>query len=79
LELPKEGRLGEEEFFFGFLDTQFWESGKSYKDFVVENHRFYFDILDILIVVLNFFNKTWDFVVILIHVFNNTEKHKLLQ
>jgi hypothetical protein len=37
-----------------------------------------FDIPHILIVVLIFFNKTWDSIAILIHVFSNTEKHRLL-
>jgi hypothetical protein len=33
-----------------------------------------------LIVVLGlFFNKTWDFTIILIHVYSNIEKHQLLQ
>jgi hypothetical protein len=45
---------------------------------VVENHRLYFDIAQILNVVLDFFsNKTWDYVVIWIHVFSNTKKHRL--
>jgi hypothetical protein len=57
----------------------FGKNGRNYRGFVVENHTFYFDIPQILIVVLIFFNKTWDSVVILIHVFNNTEKHRLLQ
>jgi hypothetical protein len=26
----------------------------------------------------DFFNKTWDSIVILIHVFNNTKKHRIL-
>jgi hypothetical protein len=46
---------------------------------VVENHIIYFDITQILSVVLGFFfNKTWDYAIIWIHVFSNTEKHKLL-
>jgi hypothetical protein len=70
---------GRGDFFGGFLQTQFWENGKSYKDFIVENHKFYFDIPQIIIIVFIFINKTWDFVIILIHVFNNINKHKLLQ
>jgi hypothetical protein len=43
---------------------------------VVKHHRLCFDIPHILSVVLRiFFNKTWDYVVIWIHVFNNTKKH----
>jgi hypothetical protein len=46
---------------------------------VVENLNLCFDIAQILSVVLGFFkNKTWDYVVIRIHVFNNTNKHRLL-
>ncbi len=46
----------------------------------VENHKLCFDITQILSVVLGFFfNKTWDYAVMWIHVFNNTEKHKLPQ
>jgi hypothetical protein len=76
LGLPKKGRSREKK----FLDTQFWgKSGRSYKNFGVENHKSCFDIPNTLIVVLIFFNKTWDFVVIMIHVFNNIKKHKLLQ
>jgi hypothetical protein len=45
----------------------------------IENHRLCFDITQILNVVRGiFFNKTWDYVVIRIHDFNNTKKHKLL-
>ncbi len=74
--LPKKGRSRENE---KFLNTQFWEkSGRSCRNFGVENHISCFDIPNILIVVLIFFNKPWDFVVNLIHVFNNTKKHKLL-
>jgi hypothetical protein len=76
LGLPKEGRSREKD---KFLNTQFWEkNGRSCRNFGVENHISCFDIPNILIVVLIFFNKPWDFVVIFIHVFSNIKKHKLL-
>jgi hypothetical protein len=47
---------------------------------MVENHKLYFGITQILTIVLGlFFNKTWDYAIIWIDVFNNTEKHKLLK
>jgi len=45
LGLPKEGRFGEEK---GFLE--FWERKRNCKYFVVENHRFCFDISKIFVV-----------------------------
>jgi hypothetical protein len=49
---------------------------RSCKYFILKNHRFCFDKLQISFVVLiSFFNKTWNFV----SIFNNAEKHKLLQ
>jgi len=46
---------------------------------VVENHIFCFDITHILSVVLGFFfNKTWDYSIIWIHLFSHIKKHKLL-
>jgi hypothetical protein len=38
----------------------------------------FFHIAQIVSVVLDFYNETWDYVVIWIHVFNNTNKHRLL-
>ncbi len=56
------------------------EEQKELEVLAVENHVFCFDIAQILSVALGFFfNKTWDYAVIWIHVFNNIEKHKLLQ
>jgi hypothetical protein len=47
---------------------------------MVENHILCFDITHILSVSLGiFFNERWEYVVIWIFVFSNTEKHKLLQ
>ncbi len=45
---------------------------------VVENHKLHFDITQILSVVLDFFNKTWNYAIILRDVFSNIEKHVLL-
>ncbi len=45
-----------------------------------KNHRLYFGITLILNVTLEKqMNKTQDYAVILIHVFNNTKNHRLLQ
>jgi hypothetical protein len=56
-----------------------WEEWKELHVLVVENHTFCCDIPQILIVVLGiFFNKPWNYIVILIHVFSSTEKHRLL-
>jgi len=45
----------------------------------IENHKLCFNMAQILNVVLGFFfNKTWDYVVIWIAIFSNTERHILL-
>jgi len=38
----------------------------------------FWDIPHILNIFLDFFNKTWDYAIILSHVFSNVEKHRLL-
>jgi hypothetical protein len=46
----------------------------------MENHKLCLDISQILNVVLGFsLTKHGNYIIIWIHVFNNTEKHKLLQ
>jgi hypothetical protein len=45
----------------------------------VENHILYFDTIDFKCCFGFFFNKTWDYVVILIHLLCNKKKRKLLK
>ncbi len=43
-----------------------------------KHHKLCFDITHLKCCFGSFFNKTWDHIVIWIHVFSNTNKHKLL-
>jgi hypothetical protein len=68
-------------FTFGLAFESFKEfegASKELEVLGVDNHKFYFDVTQNLSVVLDFFNKTWDYAIIYIHVFNNAYKHKLL-
>jgi hypothetical protein len=49
-----------------FLRNNFGKSGRSYRYFVVEYHKFYFDILHFMCCFDFIFNKTWNSIVILV-------------
>jgi hypothetical protein len=72
----KEGRSGEEE---RILKPIVLRRKRSYRYFVVETTYFVLVYHKFLFVFLFHFNKTWNSIVSLIHVFNNTMKHKILQ
>ncbi len=57
----------------------FKEKQEELEVFAIEYHRFYFDIAQILSVVLDCFaNKTWDYAVIWDSCFSNIKKYRLL-
>jgi hypothetical protein len=75
-----------------FKGGQFWKISKSLRHKVWERrergaigtynrkpHTLFWYTIDFNCSFGIFFNKTWDFVVILIHVYNNIKKHILLQ